>query len=141
MAVTAGCRVARRPGPVPVALVTAEQARLPDAPPEPVAREFPEDTGPAIVVVSPAEGGVYRAPVNVDIRFEPRDAPVDLSTLAVQYLKFFSIDITDKVRPYASATGVHMHDADLPSGRHSIRVSIADTAGNRASRKMTLTVQ
>jgi hypothetical protein len=61
--------------------------------------------GPLIEVLNPVENGRVPSPLEVVIRFVSRGQPVDLTTLEVSLVKFVPIDITDRVRPYATAAG------------------------------------
>ena len=137
-----------------VLLVTESEASLPDAPaalsPQPggVPGAAPglgrglEAPGPRIVVMSPEDGHAYAPPVAIDVRFEPAgDGAVDLGSLKVEYLKFLTIDITDRVRPYVSTAGIRIEQAELPAGRHRVRISIADLGGAVASRTLEFTVR
>lgn len=129
-------------------LVTREEAAMPPAPEEQVAprglfeagREEP-DTGPLIDVLKPLIGKVQSAPLEILVRFEPRTAPVDLSSLKVTLMKFIPIDLTDRVRPYASLEGIRIPDARLPSGEHTVRISVADNAGGVSRKQMTVAIQ
>ena len=140
----AGCAAVRQPVPA-VTLITSEEAQRPDAETdlargkEPRGKE-PSD-GPAILVRSPEDNRIYSPPVGIDITFEPREAPVDLNTLVVQYVKFINIDITNRVRPYATTTGIHVTNADLPPGSHRVRLSISDVNGRVSVKTLGITVQ
>ncbi len=130
-------------------LITPEEAAMPPAPPEQsrlqggmpfdIGRDLP-DTGPMIELLKPNDGTSTPVPVEVSIRFEPRAAPVDVSTLKVMVVKLFSIDITDRVRPYSSPQGIHIPDARLPSGTHTVRISLADTAGGVSRKQVIVSV-
>ena len=130
-------------------LVTPEEAALPPAPadqittrglgPFEVGREVP-DTGPLIEVVKPAGGKMQSPPVEVSVKFAPRGAPVDVSSLKVQVVKLIPIDITDRVRPYATSEGIEIPDAKLPSGEHKVRLSLSDNAGGVSRKEMTVTI-
>lgn len=98
------------------------------------------DLGPTIDVVKPTDGGSAPPPVEVDIRFTPKSSPVDPATLKVSVVKLINIDITDRVRSYASATGIHVPAAQIPSGKHTVRVSIADKDGLRSYKDVTFEV-
>jgi hypothetical protein len=136
-----------------VALVSEAEARLPDALPPAPFQGFghppgaepegePLDRSPRIVVVSPHDRPVHSVPLDIDIRFIPQDeTAIDLATLDVKYLKLLSIDITDRVRPYASPEGICIEKAAFPPGKRTILISIADTRGRLASRALTVTVQ
>ncbi len=130
-------------------LITPEEAAQPAAPegtlsppggkPLDIGREAP-DTGPMIDLVKPEEGASRPAPMEVLVRFTPRSAPVDLSTLSVSVVKLIAIDITDRVRPYASAEGIDIPEAKLPSGKHTVRISVGDAGGGVSRKQLTVSV-
>jgi len=130
-------------------LITPEEAAQPGAPegvlappgghPFEIGREAP-DSGPIIELVKPEGEAARPSPLAVLIRFTPRSAPVDLSTLAVTVVKLISIDITDRVRPYASPEGIDIPDAKLPSGQHTVRISVGDAGGGISRKQLTVTV-
>ena len=119
-------------------LITPEEAAMPAEPAYPtttkglgpfdIGREA-RDTGPLIEVVKPEGGKVQSPPVEVSVKFAPRNAPVDVSSLKVLVVKFIPIDITDRVRPYTTAEGIEIPDAKLPSGEHKVRLSLSDSTG------------
>ena len=143
----------------PVVLVTEQEARLPGAKVPPYDdflrqrglfdsfRQFaaPKETeapkGPEISLVRPKDGGTYAGPFEIDVRFVPRAAPVDLNTLNVEYVKLWGIDITGRVRPYVTSQGIKLQNAQFPSGNHRVKISIADVAGNFSSRTFSVRVQ
>ena len=129
-------------------LITSEEAAMPSAPdkhgqpggsPFDVGRE-PPDTGPVIDVLKPTEGAVPTVPLEVLIRFAPRGAPVDVNSLQVSVVKFIMVDITDRILPYVSPAGIQIPDARLPSGKHTVRISLADTSGGVSNKQMTVIV-
>jgi hypothetical protein len=133
-----------------VFLITPEEANLPDAPAEPPAEpgvplgppKEKEDFGPRIRVIKPPEGQLVTPPLDIEVQFHPQnDAAVDLVTLEVKYVKFVSIDITDRVRPYATPEGIRVTGVSFPKGKHTIRISIADNRGALTSRLLTVTIQ
>lgn len=60
---------------------------------------------------------------------------MNLSSLKVEVLKLWTIDITNRVLPYATRDGIHVENATLPSGDHKLRVTIGDVEGG-VSRKV-----
>ena len=143
----------------PVILVTEREARLPDAAAPPYEdflkqrglfdsfRQFstpkaPEPPrGPEIALIRPRDGATYTGTLDIEVRFIPRAAPVDLSTLNVEYVKLWGIDITGRVRPYATVEGIQLQNAQFPSGSHRVKISVGDMAGNFTSRAFTVRVQ
>ena len=130
-------------------LVTPEEAALAPTPldkhgpqgggPLDVGRE-PPDTGPLIEVVKPTLGSPVAVPLEISVKFVPRGAPVDLGSLKVILMKLFGIDITDRVRPYATPTGIQIPDAKLPSGEHTVRITVADASGGISQKQVTLAI-
>lgn len=113
-----------------VELVTPQEAALPDASPGPYEAGRDIETGPVVEIVAPEKGKSYKAPVPILIKFIPKNGKeIDISTLKVEYLKSWSIDITYKVLPYTTKDGINIPEADLPTGNHTIRLSVADVAG------------
>lgn len=98
------------------------------------------DLGPKIEVMKPINGGSGPPPVEVDIKFAQKGSPVDPESLKVSVVKFINIDITDRVRAHASSTGIHVAGAQIPSGRHTVRISIADKDGLRSVKDVTFEV-
>lgn len=134
-------------------LITPEEAAKPGAPanadalnpfttrglsPLEVGRDV--DTGPMIEVLKPSVKKVETTPVEVSVKFAPRSAPVDISSLKVQVVKLIPIDITDRVRPYTDPEGIHIPDARLPSGEHKVRISLSDKDGGMTRKEMTVTI-
>lgn len=138
------------PGPAQAAndkgiwLITPEEAAM--AP----AKEIPgrdltqmgaeSSLGPDIEVRKPPNGSSTPSPVEVDVKFTPKMSPVDPTSLKVSVIKWIDIDITDRVRTYASAHGIHVPAAQLPSGKHTVRVSIADHDGLRSAKDVTFEI-
>ncbi len=130
-------------------LITPEEAAQPPAPPG--ARELPHsgpldigreppDIGPIIEVLRPTEGTAPVPPIEIVIRFTPRQQPVDLKSLKVSVVKLISIDITDRVRPYVTDRGIQIPDAKLPSGEHTVRISLSDVTGAASVRQATMKI-
>ncbi len=133
-------------GPDGFWLVTPDEAAMPPASTEKGGQPFeagrePPDTGPLIEVLKPAEGDSVAVPLEIAVKFVPRSAPVDLSSLKVTVVKFLDIDITDRVRPFATPAGIQIPDARLPAGEHRVRITVADASGGVSRKQLTLTVQ
>lgn len=133
-------------GDIAVALITQAEALLPDMSAiqyENVARdiEFTAD-GPIIKVITPEEGKTYAPPLNIELHFISKGrAEIDLSTLKVEYLKFFNIDITDRVLPYVNKEGIKIANAKFPSGTHNLKITIADEKGAVTIQKFTAVIK
>lgn len=98
--------------------------------------------GPSIVVVAPAANAVLETPCNIKIRFEQTGpASVDLATLKVTLMTLWGIDLTERVRPYASREGIHMANADIPKGQHTLKIAISDADGRESYRILTVMIK
>jgi hypothetical protein len=124
-------------------LVTPEEAAMANAEGPPTLRKRGIDprSGPVIELLKPAAGQASRAPVEIDVKFRASAAPIDESTIQVTLLKIINVDLTDRLRPYMSASGIYIPNANLPSGRHAVRIKLADRQGNASSSQMTLQIE
>jgi hypothetical protein len=122
-------------------LITPEEAALAPAPEEEIRSRGLTDAGPMIDVVKPTEGGEGQSPLEILIHFVPRSESVNLSSLRVSVIKLFSIDITDRVRPYATPEGIQLKEAKVPSGKHRVRISLSDHNGGTSVREISFEVR
>ena len=122
-------------------LITEEEAALKDMP-NPVYFEITRtEGGPLIEVLSPEAGKSYKSPVNIKVKFVPSGGfDIDLATFKVEYMKFIAIDLTSRVKDYVSKEGIDVPDAKLPSGAHTIRMSVGDANGAVTRRIFTVEV-
>lgn len=114
----------------PFDLITAEEAAAPDLDPAEWHLEVSRaDGGPEIQVISPRMGESIKKPVLIDVRFIKGEKEIDPSTIKLEYLKFITIDLTPRVKDYLTKDGVKVSNVNLPSGTHTIRLSVGDTGG------------
>ncbi len=95
--------------------------------------------GPSIELItleveSTDKGLTLIVPVHVFIKFTAGQRPIDLSSLEVTLVMLFCIDLTDRLRPYATADGIRAQGIEVPTGNHRIRVSLADVDGHTTVR-------
>jgi hypothetical protein len=120
-------------------LITPEESDQPQARQLVVNKSDPD--GPQIEVRAPGEVKEVSPPVNIDVTFEPREGhTIDWKSLKVTYLKLFDIDITDRMKPYITPTGIHSDNAKLPPGNHTIEIAVKDDAGHRTVEHFSFTV-
>lgn len=122
-------------------LITPEEAAMKPAAPDTdadtalggtmseIGREM-MNLGPIVEVKKPGTGKTVGSPVEIIITFKERLAPINLESLDVILDKWININITDRVRPYVSEMGIHIPDATLPPGNHTIIVYIEDVKEN-----------
>jgi len=121
-------------------LITPQEANMRDAAVRLLSNERRSgEPGPDIEVISPEPDHNHTVPVPIKIIFRPREGTVvDLSTLSVVYVKWIDIDITDRLRKYVTETGIDVPEAALPPGRHTIQISIGDSAGHTTEKQFTV---
>jgi len=112
---------------------------------QPVTRQLmplkSDPNGPRVIVRNPGEVKEVQAPVTINVEFEPEDGTViDYDSLKITYLKMFNIDITDRLKPYLTSTGIHATNAKLASGDHTIEIAVKDTAGRRTVERFSFKV-
>jgi len=138
-------------------LITKQEAALADAPEDPkiadkLLKEIDQcvgcgdceevGRGPFIVLNSPKNGGRYPKPIKIDILFIPRDdTAIDLSTFKVIYVKVFDINITKRLKKHTTDNGIQIPEAELPSGKHKLKILLADTKGHMSTQKLAFVVQ
>ncbi len=132
--------------PKPLVLIKPHEAALSNAPAEEERALSVLDTkdkkGPIIIIKGPKNGATYALPLKIEVEFVPQpDAEIDLSSLKVLYIKIFNIDITERVKPYATEKGILIPEAKIPKGNHKITIRIADTSGNVSSENLKFVVQ
>jgi hypothetical protein len=133
---------------IPITLITQAEALLPDMSEvqyENIARDIESKSGsagPIIKVVTPEEGKVYAPPLNIELHFITKGLEeIDISTLKVEYLKLFSIDITQRVMPYVSKQGIKISNAQFPSGTHNLKITIGDKRGAVTIQRFTAVIK
>jgi len=109
----------------------------------PYAYAHQHNTGPQIIVLSPHEGDAVTAPFELDIRFvSAPDTSIDTETLKVEVQKLmWGLDVTENIRQFATAAGIHITHADFPKGHHTVTLHIADAQGRMSSKTVTMDVQ
>jgi hypothetical protein len=121
-----------------VILITAEEAQLPA--PREIVSSRAITRGPRIEV-SDIDDGKLHSPLHFKVRFRAfGGSTIDLSTLAVTYLRGPNIDLTQRVKPFVQPAGIDIPDAEVPPGEHAIRVELKDSEGRRATTNFVLAV-
>ncbi|HTJ97286.1 MAG TPA: hypothetical protein VL381_07435 [Rhodocyclaceae bacterium] len=122
-----------------VTLIKDAEAKLPAASGSLATRGITR--GPAIKQVSPAPEDAVKSPLNLKVSFEARGgAKIDPASVKATYLKSPSVELTDRIKPSISATGIDLSNAEVPPGEHQINVSVTDSEGRQSSSIVTLKV-
>jgi hypothetical protein len=123
-----------------VVLITAEEAKLP--PPKgaiPVAARG-VTRGPKVELVS--QNAVIRSPAPLQLKFQTfGGAKVDLDAVQATYLRTPNVDLTPRIKPFVTATGINVPAAELPPGEHVVRIDIKDSDGRAATASFMLKVE
>jgi len=123
-------------------LITAAEAALPPGTvPSSETRGSPTRL-PSIVVVSPPVGGgaVY-SPLDFKVSFRAfGGAAIDPDSVVITYIKNLNIDITPRVKPFITVSGIEIIPAEVPPGLHQFWIQLQDTDGRTAGREIDLQV-
>ncbi len=114
-------------------LITSKEAALP-----PVGRTLLASTmrgitrGPTLVMRSPE--ATVTSPFNLRFEFRAHGGSTIMpESFHLIYMKKPKIDLTSRVRPFVTATGVDVVEAEAPPGRHVIEAEITDSDGRATS--------
>ena len=105
----------------------------PDAPPPP---DLPAP--PAIDLVRPDISGPLRNPLAIEVHFTASPGQgINMGTFNATYGRL-GINITGRLLEHAVTTpsGLAAENVELPSGTHRVTLSVADTSGKTASRRI-----
>lgn len=120
-------------------LITDEEAQLPGVPPSKISRGI--SRGPTIRSDLP-EAVVAHKPFDFKIEFEAHgQATIDPAKVHVTYLKVPGIDLTERIRPFISATGIMLPNAEVPPGQHPLRIEVEDSGGRTSEATLVLTAE
>jgi hypothetical protein len=99
-------------------------------------------TPPTIEVIQPDPTKPISGPVTIKLAFRTQPgASIVPSTFEATY-GFLGFNITARLLEHATLTpqGITAEDVSIPSGRHNITLSVADTMGRVAKRTFQVTV-
>lgn len=135
---------AKPPSAAPILLVSqTELDALPLDTPVSWSSKPTSPEGPKIAIASPTNNGTYEGPFPIKVEFlpGPKGYAVDIDSLKLEYKKAWGIDITDRVRDYISGTAIDVENSELPSGRHTVEIEIADVKHNLSRQTFTVIVK
>lgn len=121
-------------------LITADEAKLP--PPKgavPISARG-VTRGPKVEMVS--QVGTMHSPSPLQLKFQTfGGAKVDLDAVQATYLRSPNVDLTPRIKPFVTATGIDVPAAELPPGEHILRVDIKDSDGRTGTATFVLKVE
>lgn len=122
-------------------LISPDEAALAPAQDDGIRSRGLSDAGPGIEIVKPEEGAVIPGAAEILIRFLPKNVTIDLTSLKVTLLKFISIDLTDRLKPYVNLDGIAVKDAKVPTGTYRVRISLSDSQGKTSTREISFEIR
>ena len=128
----------------PVWIITEGEASLPSPPAARGGPALPQD-GPVIKIERPELGAsaALSLPFSIDVVFEPRSggAPVKMESLKIVYVKVVELDVTERFKPYIKGNRLFVENANVPAGRHRLRITITDQNGNTTAEMLQVAVK
>jgi hypothetical protein len=104
-------------------------------------RVFPRHHTRSRIEVSGIDDGKLHSPLHFRVGFRAfGGSTIDLSTLAVTYLRGPNIDLTQRIKTFVQPAGIDIPDAEVPPGEHAIRIELKDSEGRRATTNFILAV-
>ena len=110
-------------------------------------RFHPVEDAPLIIVLQPGamdtEGHGLPAPIDFIMRFEPQgEAKIDLDSIKISYKMLIWKDVTKRILEHADITeeGFEALGADIPTGKHKMRLEVKDTFGRKARTQITFRI-
>jgi hypothetical protein len=112
-------------------LVTSAEAALPAGTVPTLDLRGSPTRRPIVTVVSPPPGaGLVHSPLDLKLQFRAfGGAVVNPSSVVVTYLKQPTIDMTQRLAPFITATGINVEHADVPPGKHEFWIELKDSDG------------
>lgn len=112
-------------------LITEQEAALPADPLPNLDRQGSPSRGPSVTVVSPPPGaGLVHSPLDLKLIFQAHGgAMIDVDSVVVTYRKKPAIDITQRIKPFITADGIDVSQAEVPPGTHQFLVRLKDKDG------------
>jgi hypothetical protein len=123
-----------------VQLITADEARLPNATGQITSRGVTRGPGIKIVSPDPAAQGLKGA-FDLKIAFEARGgSKIDPASVKLTYLKNPLVELTDRVKAGIKPEGIEVRQVAVPPGEHQIRVTVKDDEGRQSSSVISVNV-
>ena len=127
----------------PLELITSKEAAQPNLPAigEMTGPKSQAPGAPQIIVEKPAEGTTVHAPFPVKIKFVPSSGnKIDLGSLEIHVLKIIRISLLSRLKPYVTANGIDVPEAQVPTGTYNIHIAVEDDHGHRSETTQAWTV-
>ena len=95
---------------------------------------------PDILLVSPE--GPVSSPFELRFKFQAHGSShIRPNSFRLIYLKNPAVDLTERVRPFVTASGVEMPGAETPVGKHLVEARISDDGDRETSSVFVLNIR
>lgn len=123
-----------------ITLIADDEAQRPPPPP-PDIHVRGISRGPSVVYQQPGLSVVEHTPFEFKVKLEAHGgSAISPDKVHVTYLKGEGIDLTSRLRPFITPTGIDMPAAEVPAGDHQLRVDVEDSDGRSSQAVITLAV-
>jgi hypothetical protein len=126
-----------------IQLVTPQELAADRAAPDaPLTRALPVPGAPLIELDAPKLDASLKSPIDIKLRWTAEEgAAVQTNSLRILYGRL-GLDITKRVAASlkVTATGMEVTGAELPSGKHRIKIEVSDDRKRIGSRTFEVTV-
>lgn len=121
-------------------LVTDREAALAPSPNASAARAVMR--GPGVRFIAPGDAAVRaRTPFWLRVEFAPRGGSrIAANAITVTLLRAASIDLTQRLQPFLSATALDVPEALAPPGVYALRFDVTDDQGRTSNALIQLNV-
>ena len=121
-----------------IELITEDEAKLPAA--SRIASRGGITRGPSIKVVSPDPNGQIKAPFAMNVQFRAHGgSKIDPASVKVTYLRKPAVDLTPRLKPAISESGITLDTVNVPAGTHDIKIDVTDADGRTKSEVVSFT--
>lgn len=123
-------------------LITAAEAALPSgSPPSFEVRGSPARLPTITVEQPPLGGGAVYSPLELKLDFRAfGGAQIDPTSVVITYVKNPNIDISPRIKPFITASGIDIAQAEMPPGLHQFWIELKDTDGRIGGREFDIRV-
>ncbi len=131
-----------RPAAAAEVLITEAEASLP-SPADVSLTTRGLTRGPLVEQVTPDPDSTapVKSPLPLKIKFQTRNnVPIDKDSVKLTYVRTPSVDLTSRIRAHIGEDGIDMSQAEVPPGKHVIRIDLKDQQGRTSTGTIKLTV-
>jgi len=122
-----------------VILITPDEAKLPPPKIAVAISARGVTRAPQIEVVQDADP--TKSPTHFQLKFLAHGgARIDPASVQMTYLRTPDVDLTPRIKPFVSDSGIDIPDAVVPAGTHMLRVDLKDSDGRAGTLNFTLNV-